>query len=1036
MKSLISLCLRRPVTVTAFYVLLVVLAAVAYVRLPVALLPDLRYPGLVVWTAYPDVPPDRVERAVTERIEEAVAGTAGLLRVTSRSLLGGSLVRLDFGWNAKLDLALLDVREQIDRLGDALPDEAERPVVLHLDPSERPIMMVALREAEGGGRGAESELRRVEDPSPNSNNQDPQDLVGLKQIGREVIARRLEQLRDIARVRVTGGFERRIEILVDPNRLATYDIGIDRISSALQAANVALPGGVIRRGPFRYAVEVSGEFQNTDDIAASVISQTGSTPVRLRDVAEVHEGVEERRGLVRLDGAETLLLLVERRPDANTVRAAEEVRRVLGELEAELPGIRLDVVVDESLFIEQAIGGVTQAVLLGSLLAIIVLFVFLRRPRALLAVAVAVPLSLGITLVLFEVFEVTFNLISLSGLALGVGMLVDNAIVVVENIARLREEGLSPLDAARQGAAEVAGAITASTLTTIAVFLPITFVEGLAGRLFRDQSLAVVCSLLASLLVALTVVPLIASRGRERVNGREGERQKERRLLLDAYERALVWSLDRRGWVIMTCAALLLATGVLAWALPREVIPKADQGRVEVRLALPPDADLPLVSARADALEAQLLARGLAGHVLADLGERDEARLDLDPRPPYEGDLVLLLPQNMRSEAVIAQVQALDLPADMSLEAQQVQTQLEALLSSDDADLLIDLVSEDRREADAVVDRVLEALQHRSELANVRLAEAAAVPAYRLRFRRDNMARFGVRPSIVTAYLEASARGRRATELRTVNEEIPIVIRSRHIDSIEKLLAERIPTPNGLLPLSTFIEAEFVELPAALARIDQAPIVRLTADIALDADLASADQAVEETFEAVLPVGVRGRVGGATEAFQSSLRAVGLSLLLSLLLVYLILAAQFESLLQPFVILMAVPLAAAGVALVLWVTAQTVNLMSLTGCVVLVGIVVNDAIIKVDFINQRRAVGMPLRKAVIEAGHDRVRPILMTTITTVLGLLPLALGFGEGAELRAPLAIAIVGGLCSATLLTLLVVPVLYTFTARKSNGQ
>ncbi|MFB3132792.1 MAG: efflux RND transporter permease subunit, partial [Rhodothermales bacterium] len=589
------------------------------------------------------------------------------IHITSRTLLGGSLVRLDFGWNANLNLALLDVREQIDRLGEALPDEAERPVVLHLDPGERPIMMVALREAEGRARDrAETETAAEVSPMP-------QDLIGLKQIGREIIARRLEQLHDVARVRVTGGFERRIEILVDPARLATYNISLDRISRALRDANVALPGGMIRRGPFRYAVEISGEFKGIDDIAATILVQTRATPIRLRDVAEVREGVEERRGLVRLDGVETLLLLIERRPDANIVRAAEDIRRVLGELEAELAGVRLDVVVDESIFIEEAIGGVTQAMLLGGLLAIIVLFVFLRRPRALLAVAVAVPLSLGITLVFFELFDVTFNLISLSGLALGVGMLVDNAIVVVENIARLREAGQSPLEAARNGTAEVAGAITASTLTTIAVFLPITFIEGLAGRLFRDQSLAVVCSLLASLLVALTVVPLIA--GRDRRLAPLGQTGMKASRLLAAYEQALAWSLNRRGRVLAACAVLLLATGLLAWRLPREVIPKADQGRVELRLALPPDADLPLVSARAGALEEQLRARHYALHVLADLGERDEARLDLDPRPPYDGDLVLLLPPGRRAEEFIEAVQALDLPDDMDLKAQQVQTQ-------------------------------------------------------------------------------------------------------------------------------------------------------------------------------------------------------------------------------------------------------------------------------------------------------------------------------------------------------------------------
>ncbi len=1011
MKSLVTACLRRPVTVAAVYILLSVLALVAYVRLPVALLPDLRYPGLVVWTSYPDVPPERVERAVTERIEQAVAGTAGLVRVTSRTILGGSLVRLDFGWNTKLDFALLDVREQLDRLGDALPESAERPIVLHLDPGERPIMLVALQGAEAA-------------------TEDVQDLVLLKQAGREIIARRLEQLRDVARVQVTGGYERRIEILVQPAQLATYNIGLDQIASALRAANLALPGGVIRRGPFRYAVEVSGEFRGVDDIAETVISRARSVPVRLHDVAEVREGVEDRRGMVRLDGAETLLLLVERKPDANVVRAADEVRRVLDDLEEELPGIDMSVVVDESVFIEEAIGGVTQAVMLGAILAILVLFAFLRRFQALLAAAVAVPLSLGVTLVLFEPFGVTFNLISLSGMALGVGMLVDNAIVVVENIARLREKGLSTFEAARTGTAEVAGAITASTLTTIAVFLPITLVEGLAGRLFRDQSLAVVCSLLASLLVALTVVPLIASRERAGQDGPASALPAVSRLLA-LYEKALAWSLSHRGWVVTACAVVLAGTGFLAWHHPREVIPKTDQGRVEVHVGLPTDVDLPLMSARADLLEGRLRAAGYARSILSDLGERDEAWLDVDPRPPYEGTVIALLASNQDVDGIIASVESLELAPDMEVQAQRVETQLESLLVSDEADLLIDLVAEERRIAEAAADRVIADLGRQPALVNVRRADAAFVSAYVIEFRRDEMNRHGVSPSIVTSYLEAGARGRRASELRTINEEVPIVLRTRHVDSLERLLAERIPTASGLMPLGSFVSVSNANLPAALIRTDQASVVRLTSDVAPTSDLAAAGSAVRSVFASSLPAGVRGRLGGATDAFRTSLTAVGWSLLLSLLLVYLILAAQFESLFQPFVVLAAVPLAIGGVAVVLFVTGQTVNLMSLMGCVVLVGIVVNDAIIKMDFINQRRAAGMELRRAIMEAGRDRVRPILMTTITTVLGLLPLALGFGQGAELRAPLAIAIIGGLTSATVLTLFIVPVLYSVAAR-----
>ncbi len=1021
---MIRFAISRPVSIVAASILVAVLAVIAYARLPVTLLPDLRYPALLVWTGYPDVPPDRVERTVTERVEEAVAGTSGLHELTSRSQLGGSLVRLDFAWNVNLDLALLDVREQLDRLGDVLPDETARPVVLRLDPSERPIMMLAMRESTH-----DRSIQRARTDVP-------QDLVGLKQIARDVVARRLEQLDGVARVLVTGGHERTIDVIVDPARLAAHGIGIDQIGTVLRSSNVALPGGMIRRGPFQYAVEVSGEFRNTADISKTVVTGPSDVPIRLSDVAEVRESVTDRRGLVRFDGAESLLLLVERRPDANVVRAAEEVRAALLQLESELTGARIDVVVDESVFVRQAIGGVTQAVWLGGLLAVVVLFVFLRRPRALAAVAVSVPLSLALTLVLFDFLGISFNLISLSGLALGVGMLVDNSIVVVENIARLREQGVAALDAARKGASDVAGAITASTLTTIAVFLPLTFVEGLAGRLFWDQSMAVICSLGASLLTALTVVPLIASRDRSETNTEVhhvGAKLGAR--MMSAYQRALGWSLSRTPVIGSAVVVMLAVTVAVALILPREVIPQADQGRVEVTLGLPPGADLPVVDDRALEIHDLVRAEGFARHVLADVGERDEARLDLDPRPPFEADLVLVLPENVRSQDVLDAMRLHAMPTDVEIEVRPVRTQLEALLTPGDADLYLDLAGDDRRSAEDYLPHMLAELSSLPQLANVRLADANEVPAFRLSFHRDNLARFGVSPQTLGPYLEAAARGRRATELRTVNEEIPILLRSRAPGSIERLLEQRIPTSAGMMPLGTFVAAERVMLPAGLTRTNQTPVVRIYADIGAGGDLRSASRAVQETAEIVLPEDVRLISGGSTDAFRNSLRAVGWSILLSLLLVYLILAAMFESLSQPFIVLMTVPLAASGVVLALIITGQSINLMSLTGCVILIGIVVNGAIIKVAFINQQRTAGAPLRTAIMAAGRDRARPIIMTTATTVLGLLPLTIVLGEGAELRAPLAIAIVGGLVSATLLTLVIVPVFYQVVANTSDS-
>lgn len=1010
MESLIGALLRRPVGVTAFYILILALAAAAIARLPVALLPALRYPALVVWTAYPEVAPDQVERAVTEPIEEVVAGSPGLTKITSRSQLGGSLVRLDFGWNTDLDLAALMIREKLDRLAGLLPESTERPLVLRVDPGDRPVLVLGV----SGKRAPGASLP----PS------DGGELLHLKQVARDVIARRLEQLDGVAQVRVTGGYEPEIKVLVSPVKMAAYGIELERIAEALRQANVSFSGAGVRQGPFRYAVEVRGEFRDAAEVAATVVSAPDRAPVRLREVADVQERTVQRRGLVRLDGRETLLLLIERRPDANTVQTAREVRKALLELRSQLPGVELEPVVDESVFIEAAIGWLVVDLVCGGVLTILVLLIYLRRPVALAAVAVAVPLSLALTLVLFDLLGITFNLISLSGLALGVGLLLDNSTVVVENIARLREAGMTALAAACRGTAEVASPITASTLTTVAVFFPITFIEGLAGRLFRDQSLAIVCSVLSSLFIALTVVPVIAAYDRSVVSLTGRPRGPGLRL----YEKALSWCIGHRKATLVAAAALLAASGWVAVRLPREAVPpENEEGRLEAALTLPTDADLDLVSARAQTVEEVVAHWPGVVHVLADLGERDDARLDLDPRPVYRGDLTLVLAAGTPSRMILQQLHQLKIAPDASLEARPVRQQLGSLLITSESDLVIDIVSGARRDAEDAAAPLLAALRSLPELINLARSDPEGVPAYRIELDRDAIARFQVRATTIQTYLEAAARGREATRLLTANEEVPIVLHARAVDSIDRLLAERVPTGTGLLPLGKFVQAEPVRLPAVLLRSSQGPVVRLTADLAPGTPLQEAVHAVEKRVaSAGLSSSVRVHVGGANEAFRESLKAVGKSLLLSLLLVYLILGIQLESLLQPVVILSAVPLAATGIVLSLAVTGQSWNLMSLTACIVVVGIVDNDAIVKVDFINQGLRQGLGLEDAIHAAGRNRFRPIVMNTMTATLGLLPLALGIGQGGNLQASLAITIIGGLLSATALTLLVVPVVY----------
>lgn len=1004
--------LQRPVAIAATTFAVMVLAVISLLRLPITLLPKLEVPSLVIWTAWPDAPPERIERSVAEPVEEAVAGLSGLLDIESRSQLGGSLVRADFSWNRDLDLAILEVRQQLDRLAGQFPQGVERPLVFPIDPSRRPLWVLALRAREGDG-GEET-------------------LARLRLLAEEVVARRLEQVEGVARVRVAGGTQRQLEIWLDADRLAAYGLEVDDIGTALASANVAIAGGILRRGPFRYGVELRGELDDERAVADLPITARGRPPVRLHQVADVRWGFAERRGLARLDGREALLLIVEQRTDANSVAAARRLREVLQALERELPAAELVVVADETTFIEDAIGNLGWALAIGGALAAGVLFAFIRRPLPILAVALAIPVSVATTFVFFDLLGISLNLISLSGLALGVGMLVDNAIVVVENIHRLRLEGVSARLAAARGAAEVAVAIASSTLTTIAVFLPLAFAEGLAGRLFRDQSLAVSISLLVSLVVALTLVPLVVSRDESR-----GKNWEVRGVFLTFLESLGRRSLARTGTVLVGTLIFLGAAGLVAVQLPRQVAPSSGEGPVILGLELPTDAGLELVSARAAALEEEIRRWPEVNSVLADLGQRDDAFLELDPRPLYRGEL-RIEPRPDAGDGLAARLAGLVPPPDLRLEVRPAEDRFESLLVRQEraGDFSIDLSADLRATADAALPAVAAALRELPELSRVAPAHPQSLVAYRLEFDRDALLRYGVSVDEVAALVESATEGREATRLEKVGESWPLLLRVPAADSLEVLLQQPLSTAEGLMPLSRFLTAREIEVPALLLRHRQTAISRLLADAAPGVKLQVAEAAIRARLAEVLPPGVRVHLAGAGEAFRGSLGSVLSSLLFSLLLVYLILAAQFESLILPLAVLSMVPLALAGVVVALVLTGGSWNLMSLTGCVVLVGIAVNDAIVKVDRIVQLRREGYELEAAVIQAGNERLRPILMTTATTIPGLLPMALSIGSGSELRSPLAVALIGGLLTSTFLTLTVLPALYCRLGRWGNSR
>jgi HAE1 family hydrophobic/amphiphilic exporter-1 len=1016
LKAILLAMIRRPVAVGAFYLCVTALAAVALARLPVALLPSLRYPSLVVWTGYDDVAPEQVEKAVTERVEAALAAVAGTTSMVSRSQLGGSSVQLYFSWSTDLDRTLLDAREKLDRIAESLPEEADRPLILRIDPSERPLMVLAVEQRASAGVPAASGADQAAA------------LARTREVARDVLARRLEQLAGVARVRVNGGFDREIEVAVDPARMQALQLDFDQLAAALQGANVALAGGLIRQGPFRYSVEVRGELTTVPEVAATVITPAGRPPVRLHEIARVAEVLADRRGLVRLDGREVLMLIVDRRPDANAVAAADEVKEALAKLRRDLPDLVIEPIVDDSVAIRAAIDEVVQALIFGAIFSVVVLLLFLRSGRALWALGLSVPAALALALIGFELAGISFNQMSLAGLALGVGLLVDNAIVVMENISQHRARGKDGDHAAAAGAAEMALPVLAGTLTMLAVFLPLTLVEGLAGRLFRDQSLAIVFSVAASFVVAITLVPLIARKIDNQVETRGA-------WFYDVYHWVFVRCLRHPARVFAVVLALLAATALLAARLPRTALPPQPHARLEVALQLPPETDLPLLAERVAPLEAALRRLPGVAHVLADLGERDDARLELEPRPPYRGDLLLTLEPGHAAEDLLARVGAEVRTLGLEGQVRPAAEQIEALLDmGEGADLALDLRADRFRPESATVDAFLAALRREPEIAEVARPEAETLPAYALRIDRDQAARLGVEPGQLEQILTASARGVEATQLKGQAEEIPILLRQR-ASSLDELLDARVQVGATWQRIGQFFRVEAIETPAILRRVDQAPISRLLVRLAPGASIHTAEAAIARAA-AGLPPDVRVETRGENTIFADGLSALGWSLLLSALLIYLILAAQFESLVLPLLILAVIPFAFLGVTWALWLGRSGWNLMSLTGAVVLLGIAVNDAIVKIDALVHLRAAGCSPLEAVERAGRDRLRPILMNTFTTMLGLLPLAFGFGTGGQIQAPVALAIAGGLGVATLMAIWILPLLYLAVVRIAEGR
>jgi HAE1 family hydrophobic/amphiphilic exporter-1 len=1022
MRGLIAFAVRRRVTVIMTALAVAAFGFVGYQRLPLELFPDIAYPSITVQTDFPDTAPQEVENLITRPVEEAVGVLRGLQSIHSVSRPGVSEVTLEFAWDSDMDMMSMEVREKLDRL--ILPEEAEDPIVLRYDPSLDPIMRLALSSSSGL-----NETRRLADRK---------------------IKPDFETIKGVAAAQIKGGLEDEVQIEVDQERLAALGIPLDQVRQVVGVSNVNLPGGALRSEQSQFLIRTMNEFDTVEEIGDLIVSEKQGRAVRLKDVATVRMGVKEREEITRVDGKECVEIAIYKEGDANTVTAAKLVRAKMDEWRDKLPpGYGLTVLFDQSHFIERAIGEVRNAAIIGGILAVIVLFLFLRDPRSTIIIATSIPLSVIATFLVMYRLDISLNIMSLGGLTLGIGMLVDNSIVVLESVFRKKRLGLPLARAAVSGTAEVGPAVVASTLTTVAVFLPIVFVEGIAGQLFKDQAMTVTISLLASLLVAITLIPMLSalgaklgplgSAGRHDLAASTGPADTGSDLggtgpaftlgwFSRAYDRLLHAAIGRR-WVTLAVAFGLFFVSL--WAVGRigtELIPQLSEGEFYFEVNMPEGTSIFATDRVMKQMEADTEGAPGIDTYYSTVGSRLVAGgVSLNTMGEHLGQLNVVMKDRADEVGESATIQYLrerfsvipDLDVKFGRPSYfSLKTPIELVLFGENLETLRDYSVELANRLSSV-----------RGLVDVRSSLEAGNPELQVVFNRAKLASLGLDMGVLSETLKNRVQGVVPTRFKEEDRQIDVRIRNVEtnrstINDVRNLV---LPGPDGQpIRLMSVADVRLDRGPAEIHRLQQQRAAVISANLK-GPSLGDAVRSIQAVIDDVPPpAGITTELGGQNREMQVSFASLRFAMALAIFLVYLVMAATFESFLHPFIVLFTIPLALVGVVAGLLVTNTTITVIVLIGTIMLVGIVVNNAIVLIDAINRFRRAGVDKKDAVIRACHVRLRPILMTTLTTILALLPMAIAWGEGAELRSPLAITVAWGLALSTLLTLVVIPSAY----------
>lgn len=993
--------ISRPVTTTMLILLIVIIGLVAFTNLNIDLYPDITFPGAAIVTTYEGVGSEEIENLITRPIESSISTGEGVKNISSTSSMGQSTVVTEFNWGTDMDFAVQNLREQTDLISSAvLPDDASSPLIFKFDPAMLPIVIY----------GVTSDNLEIDE---------------LKKEVEDNIAPRLERLPGVAQVNLQGGMEREIIVSLNRDKMNHYNIDFNTVANILAGENINISAGEIKQGNKELLVRTIGKFETLDDIRNINIPVGSRGQIKLEELADVKDGFADLDTISRSNGRRSIGISIQKQTDANTVEVSRRITEEMENIKEDYSGFNVYLGFDQAEFIQNSIDSVSRNAVIGGLLAVIILFLFLRNIRSTLIIATAIPVSIIATFLLMYFANINLNIISLGGLALGVGMLVDNAIVVLENIYRYRSIGEGKMEAAREGSSEVGTAIVASTMTTVVVFLPVLFVEGLAAQLFKDLAFTVGFSLLASLIVALTLIPMLSSKILK-ITKEEIERQKEEGKIIRTYKKMLKLALDHRWIVVGILVLLLVGSLFLVPKLGFEFMASADQGSFSIIYNLPVGSSLSASDEAAKEIE----------DILADIPEVEIIMTSVGTENMMQGagnsntgsinvDLVSLSERDRSIEEIMEEVRQRVRIPDLDLE---VATQsgmggnekpVNVKIKGPELDVL--------KEYSALA---VEEIRSVEGLREIEDSFEEGRPELQIKIDRSIASQFGLNARQVATTVRNAVTGTVTTKYEIEGEEydIRVQLEEEEIDSYNKLNNLNISTPSGSrISLDRFAQLETVDGPFEILRINQERYAEITADL-FNRDLGSVMTDIRARLaDFELPEGYEVSYEGEFQDLQESFTSLGYAFLLSIVLVYMVMASQFESLIHPFIIMFSIPLAIIGVILGLFISGSVISVSSLIGLITLAGIVVNNAIVMVDYINTLRRGGKDKLEAIITGGIVRFRPIMMTALTTILALIPIALGIGEGAEMSQPIGVVVVSGLSFATILTLFIIPIFYS---------